>query len=62
MSRSTTSADAIQIHRRRDGAFELLVNANLLFFQREAGNSVSSNLPFRRPGQNKQAAHRRYLF
>jgi len=50
-----TSADAIQIHRRCDGAFELLVNANLLFFQRAAGISVRSNLPFRRPGQNRQA-------
>jgi len=61
MSRSTTSADVIQIHRRRDGAFELLFNANLLFFQGAAGISVSSNLPFRRPGQNRLAAHQRYM-
>ena len=57
-----TSADAIQIHRRCDGAFELLVNANLLFFQRAAGISVRSNLPFRRPGQNRQALNNGTLF
>jgi len=33
MSRSTTNADAIHIHRRRDGVCELLVNANLLSFR-----------------------------
>jgi hypothetical protein len=33
MSRSTTSADVIQIHRRRDGVCELLVNANLFSFR-----------------------------
>ena len=47
--RSRASADAIQIHRRRDGVCELLVNANLLFFQGAAGISVSSNLPFQKP-------------
>jgi hypothetical protein len=62
MSRSTTSADVIQIHRRRDGVCELLVNANLFFFQDAAGITVSSNLPFRRPGQNRRAPHEPYLF
>jgi hypothetical protein len=28
-----TTADVIQIHRRRDGAGELLVNANLFSFR-----------------------------
>jgi hypothetical protein len=62
MTRSMTSAGAIQIHRRRDGVCELSVSANLLFFQGAAGISVSSNLPFPRPGQNRQAPYQRYLF
>ena len=33
MSRSTTSADEIQIHRRGDGVCELLFNANLFSFR-----------------------------
>lgn len=33
MSKRTTSADVIQIHRRRDGVCELLVNANLFSFR-----------------------------
>ena len=33
-----------------------------VFFQGPAGTSVSSNLPFRRPGQNRWALHERCLF
>ena len=33
MSTRRASPDAIQIHRRRDGVCELLVNANLLSFR-----------------------------
>ena len=62
MSKTMMSADVIQIHRQRDGVCELLVDANLFFFQGPAGISVSSNLPFRRPGQNRHALHERYLF
>jgi hypothetical protein len=61
MRRKRTSADAIQIHRRRDGVCELLVNANLFIFQGAAGTSVSSNLPFQRLRQNKQALQARYF-
>ena len=60
MSKKRAIADAIQIHRRRDGNSELLVNANLLFFQGAAGTSVSSNLPFQRPRQNREARQARY--
>jgi len=38
-------ASAGQNHRRRDGVFELFVNANYFFFQGPAGITVSSNLP-----------------
>jgi len=60
MSKRRTIADAIQIHRHRDGECELLVNANLLFFQGAAGISVSSNLPSQRPRQNREARQARY--
>jgi hypothetical protein len=49
ISKTTIAAKTGQNHRRRDGACELFVNANLFFFQGPAGIPVSINLPFGRP-------------